>query len=523
MSILQRLCERLAGTASVRTSRGARVPVLDSRRIDLTAPLPAGAKVLWFGAQAGADSPYRLRRLLRRAEIATATDDAAMAGRLAVLTPRLAHHAERRIALQQAAELTALSPPPRRDAPACPAGAHVVLQVGDFTEGGMEQVVIDLAQALATAKLRVTILVLGRTGTAATRATAHGLTLRRCDPTVEAYAAFLASERVALVNAHFSTFGADLCARAGVPFVQTVHNMYMWFGQAERDTYRAADPHTRAYICVSNNAARYCDVAIGLGAERMLVIPNGCHRDYVRPQPPADAVARVRRELGVPDAAPFFLNIASIQPAKAQHLLLDAFHAVRERCADAHLVFLGRPMDERYAAAQVQRTHDLGLTDRVHWAGHRDDVTTVHAAAAALVIPSFFEGWSLAITEAVLAGLPAVATDVGGASEQLEGTEGILLPAAADDLTAIDIHRLLALLDAPNDRVRRALADALVEIHARRGRRSPLPPDWQRLLRECAYARYAQVFGCLLAGWTPAQARAFTEPNPPLLVEAGQA
>ena len=523
MMIFRRLRDRIAERRSRRS--GATVPTFTARTLDATTPLPLGPCVLWFDAEP--DAPYRLRRWLRHGHVVAATADTTTATRLALLTTRHVHTQDRRAAMRLATELAirgasdqAAAPP---SLPASQAAPHIVLQVGDFTEGGMEQVVIDLADALIKDAMRVTILVLGRTGSAAARAAQRGLTLHRLDPTAAAYTEFLTREGVDLVNAHYATFGAELCVQASIPFVQTIHNMYMWFGAPERQEYRAADRHTRAYVCVSNNVARYADVALGLRPDRMLVIPNGCDRAYVQPRPSPERIVATRRALGVPDDAPFFLHVASIQPAKAQHLLLAAFHQVANACPRAHLVFLGQPMDAEYARTLEQRTHGLGLASRVHWAGQRPDVSTIHAAAGALVIPSFFEGWSLAITEAVLAGLPVIATDVGGASEQLEGTDGILLPAAAPDPTAIDAERLLPLLQAPCAPLRARLAAALQEVYGRDGKRSPLPPDWERLLRECAYARYAHVFRCLLAGGSPAAARAWTEPARPAVAVAASA
>lgn len=508
--ILRRLRDRL----DVWLSKGDRDDgVVPSSRVDPKAGPPARPCIVWFDGEP--DAPYRLRRFLRHAGVVAATSDARTAARLAILTPRVVHAPSRRAALAGARAMLAKPAPAAPPPPPAPAGRQrVVLQVGDFTEGGMEQVVIDLTEALAAAGMHSSILVLGRVGPAAERARQRGLHLERLAADRDRYAAFLERERVDLINAHFSTFGADLCAAARVPFVQAIHNMYMWFGRPERDEYRAADPYTRAYVCVSNNAARYADLALGLSRERMLVIPNGCARSYVQPAPAPEAVAALRAEFGMPADARIFLNVASIQPAKGQHLLLAAFARVAADCPNAHLLFAGRPMDDAYAETLVQRVRDLGLTDRVHWAGHRSDVTTLHAAAAALVMPSFFEGWSLAITEAVLAGLPVIATDVGGASEQLEGTDGILLSPAAADLSAVDIHRLLALLDSPCEALVDELADALRAVYARRGARSRLPADWERLLRERAYERYVHLFRWLLAGGEPAAARAWTEPGP---------
>jgi glycosyltransferase involved in cell wall biosynthesis len=134
--------------------------------------------------------------------------------------------------------------------------------------------------------------------------------------------------------------------------------------------------------------------------------------------------------------------------------------------------------------------------------------------ADALVMPSFFEGWSLAITEAVLAGLPVIATDVGGAREQLRGTDGILLAPAREDLASLGCEPLVELLESPCDELVQRLGAALTAILERGGRRSRLPADADGLLREHAYTRYVEVFRWLVMGGDPASARFWTRPRP---------
>ena len=480
--------------ATVRQFSGE-APVYDAVDVDSekSLPLAAGkAMAMRFGSEA--DLPYRLRAWLAEPHVQPLTDDSMTAERLALLAPPATEPA----AVRQLR-------PSRVQ--------HIVLQADNFTEGGMEQVIIDLADALTAEGFTTSLLILGKRGTAAERARDQGLTVVELPPDPAAYAAYLEQCGAALVNAHYSTFGADTCAQRGVPFVQTMHNMYMWFGPPQVDAYRAADPHTRAYVCVSNNVARYADIAIGLSPSRMLVIPNGCN-DGFRPQAGhREAAAELRAELGLQPDDQVLLNIASIQPPKAQHLLVNAFAQIATECPRAQLVVLGSPADEAYARRQRSAVQRLGLEQRVHWVGQRRDVSAFHQLAVALVQPSFFEGWSLAITEAVLAELPVVATDVGGALEQLRGTDGVLLPSAATDVTAVDCDRLIPMLDADYPDLERCLADAMRSVLARGGARSRMPADWRSLLRGTAYRRCAAVFHWLIAGGSAASARYWLRPE----------
>ena len=72
---------------------------------------------------------------------------------------------------------------------------------------------------------------------------------------------------------------------------------------------------------------------------------------------------------------------------------------------------------------------DAGLGDRLRLLGYRDDVAAVLAAADIFALPSYFEGLPMSVIEAMLTGLPVVATDIGGPREQVvHGETGLLVP-----------------------------------------------------------------------------------------------
>jgi len=72
---------------------------------------------------------------------------------------------------------------------------------------------------------------------------------------------------------------------------------------------------------------------------------------------------------------------------------------------------------------------ELGIVDRVHFLGFRDDVPRVLSALDCFVLPSLSEGLSIATLEAMAAGLPVVVTDSGGPSELVsDGESGLIVP-----------------------------------------------------------------------------------------------
>jgi glycosyltransferase involved in cell wall biosynthesis len=378
-----------------------------------------------------------------------------------------------------------------------PAGTrHVLIQVDDFLQGGLENVVLGLARGLRDRGLRVSLLVLGQLGPAAEQARGEGLPVAtlaagRREP---AYRAWLREQQVDLVYAHYSTFGARVAADLGIPFVQVVHNTYVWLDERGVDAYREADAATAGYICVSAEVARYCDRRMGLAVDKMIVVPNGVdlgRLDAAREQDPE----RLREELGLSPDDFVFLNVASIHATKAQAVLLGALARVVADRPRARLVVAGSASDPAYERRLRRRIVELGLERNVILAGQRPDVGRFYWMADAFVLPSFWEGWSLAMTEAACTGLPLVATAVGGARDLLADGGGRLVEppfASICDLDAGAIHRLVH--DEDPAFIAR-LAESLREVAGSR-RRLPLP-DGQR--RRFGEGRMTDVHLAILA------------------------
>jgi glycosyltransferase involved in cell wall biosynthesis len=344
--------------------------------------------------------------------------------------------------------LRSLPQPVRRSEP-----SSVLIQVDDFDRGGMENMILLLAEGLRGRGMDMSLLVLGRLGPAAEHARNAGLRVltlpesRRDD----AYRVLLRERRIQLVNAHYSTYGAALVAEIGIPFVQVVHNAYVWLDDRALVQYRQADPHTTAYLCVSAQVARYSDCAMGLSASRMIVVPNGIdgsRLERARGLPPG----RLRAELGLSGDSYVFLNVASIHATKAQDALVMAFASVLETHPHARLLIVGPASDRAYETRLRRLIARLGLDSSVILTGQRDDIARFYWMADAFVLPSYWEGWSLALTEAVYAGLPIVATDVGGARELLaEGPGRLVKPPfeSISDLSFRTIGRLVHGQDPP--------------------------------------------------------------------------
>src|SRR5262249_3721845 len=108
------------------------------------------------------------------------------------------------------------------------------------------------------------------------------------------------------------------------------------------------------------------------------------------------------------------------------------------------------------------RASALGIADGVLFAGARDDVPELLASFDVFAFPSRFEGLCLAVIEAQAAGVPVVATPVGGIRETVvDGETGVLVPV--DDAAAL-AEAILRLLGDPQER-RRLSEEARRRVH----------------------------------------------------------
>ena len=392
---------------------------------------------------------------------------------------------------------------------------HVMIQVDDFHRGGLESVVIGLARGLRARGLRVSLLILGRPGPAVEEAREAGIPVATlaADRREPSYRAWLREHRVDLVYAHYSTFGARAARDLDIPFVQVVHNTYVWLDEPAIDAYREADDATTAYLCVSAEVARYCDRRMGLSVDRMIVVPNGVdirRLDAARSEGPE----HLRGELGLSADDFVFLNVASIHATKAQGLLLRALARVVEDRPRVRLVIAGSASDAAYERRLRGDILELGLESNVILAGQRADVGRFYWMADAFVLPSLWEGWSLALAEAACTGLPLVATAVGGAAELAAEAGGRLVRPPFGSICEVDSRTLPSLIRDEDPRFIAGLAGAMSEAAGER-RRLPIPDERRRLLGADRMAdAHFRILAWILQGGAAVAARTW---SPPLL------
>lgn len=207
---------------------------------------------------------------------------------------------------------------------------------------------------------------------------------------------------------------------AGVPRI--VH--------VEHDVWHYASAKARYYTRIASAVIRPRHVAVSnAGAARLKEIVPGCDVTVIPPAidtnrfRPADR-ARARQNLGFDDTARLIGSAGRLVAVKGHEVLIDALPLLP---SDTHVVIAG---DGPERARLIERAQALGVSDRLHLLGHREDLEFILPAFDVFCLPSHNEGLPRTVLEAQACDLPVVASDVGAMSEAVCASTGVLVPAA---------------------------------------------------------------------------------------------
>jgi glycosyltransferase involved in cell wall biosynthesis len=207
------------------------------------------------------------------------------------------------------------------------------------------------------------------------------------------------------------------------------------FKQLERRLARATD----ALVAVSPQVR---DDLVRLGvapANRIAVIRLGLDLEQ-RTRSTPDARKRLRAQLGIPDDRFVVGWLGRMTEIKRADDLIRAFASVRRRGLQADLLLVG---DGPLRRALTDLAAELGVLEHCHFTGYRSDVGEIYAAVDAFSLTSANEGTPATIIEAQAAGLPVVATNVGGVADVVrDGESGILAEAGDVEAVADGLARL---------------------------------------------------------------------------------
>lgn len=340
----------------------------------------------------------------------------------------------------------------------CRESVRIMYVIGSLSVGGAERHVVAIAAGLRRRGWHTSVFALSRSGPLLATLDAEGVAV--VGPPMGGLPERLLGKRISawlrhvqgaallmwtllwhrktvvhfFLPAAYIVGGIAACLVGARPRIMSRRSLNRY--QLKRPHYRRVERllHSRMDFLVGNSLAVIRELeAESQGKAPVRLIYNGIDAQWAQG---ADG-GRIRLELGLDASVLVFVIVANLIPYKGHSDLLHALAAIHQQLPDSWcLLCVGR--DDGILPILQDQAQTLGIAANVRWLGARMDINDCLAAANVAVSASHEEGFSNAVLEAMLAGLPMVVTNVGGNSEAVvDGVTGYVVPPhAPQDLGA---------------------------------------------------------------------------------------
>ena len=248
-------------------------------------------------------------------------------------------------------------------------------------------------------------------------------------------------------------YKADFLA-SWVREVASLANLRGWTGEDAKVRFyewldRTTLPRHDAITVVSRALGQEA-VRAGVAPDRVFWLPNAI--DVARLPERRDR-EELCREVGADPGRPLVGAVGRLSPEKGHRVLLSAFQVLARRRPEAQLLLVGDGREEPLLRKQAL---ELGVGDRVKFAGLRSDGQQIIGVLDALALPSLSEGMPNVVLEAFAYGTPVVASAVGGLPDMVDSDAGWLVRAGDPSLLAAALQEVLENREEARRRARRA-------------------------------------------------------------------
>jgi glycosyltransferase involved in cell wall biosynthesis len=325
---------------------------------------------------------------------------------------------------------------------------HVVLSLDC---GGLERIVLDLVTQGIALGQEVGVVCVERAGSLAAEVRARGGWVASAGkPPGIKPGTFLSLSRLfhhhsaAVIHTHqigpLLYAGPAALTVSGAAVVHTEHGKYYEGAAHKRPLGRIAALFASRFFCVSEDIAQSVLAHRIAPPRKVSVIRNGIDTEQLARRDPA-ATSALRNSLGIPEQSPVIGTVGRLDEIKRQDLLLRAFACVRSSVPCAHLVIVG---DGPQSGQLQDLAAELGLEGSCHFTGYQNQPARYYQLFDVFALTSRSEGAPLAVLEAGAAGIPVVASRVGGLPEIIQdGHTGILFEPGDEEALVTALRSLI--------------------------------------------------------------------------------
>jgi glycosyltransferase involved in cell wall biosynthesis len=255
---------------------------------------------------------------------------------------------------------------------------------------------------------------------------------------------FIRSENVSIVHTFFETsdlWGGLVAKLSGCPvLISARRDMGIMRSSKHRIAYRLLNPWVDLVTAVSEEVRTYCIQEDRVPPEKVVTLYNGVELEKIVG---ANSTESIRDEFGLGGASHVVTTVANVRRVKGIDIFIQAARIVRQEFPKALFLIVGFAEEQDHYADLQELVKSLGLTENVKFLGSTNKVFSLLKLTDVFCLLSRSEGFSNALLEAMAAGVPSVATLVGGNAEAVVNSQNGFLIAPEDVTAAADRISLL--------------------------------------------------------------------------------
>lgn len=320
--------------------------------------------------------------------------------------------------------------------------SYLALMVENLDIGGLEEVVKLLALEYRKRKIDLKIFCTRKGGKIAEELQKAGIEVVVFNGKKRVFEKYIFQNRPLLINSHYVVDFMDVITKYQIPVVDVIHNMYVFLPEHRLRKELQKVKVVSEYIAVSKAAADiFLNKVMEVDLDKIHVVGN-VGRKFENAQ-----IGRkeMRHIYNIPQDATVFLVAGTIDERKNQLGIVRAWNILKRLTnKKIALVLAGESSGKDYEKQLRSFIKEWKLEDSVYMIGYCEKIHDLMEASDVLIVNSYYEGWSMAATEALYSGLPLIHSNCGSGTELVaDGKNGILISNPLKDIgkyTAEDLQ-----------------------------------------------------------------------------------
>lgn len=338
----------------------------------------------------------------------------------------------------------------------------VGLVVKSFDKGGLERVVLNLYKGLLKKGIPAYIIITTNKGGEMINELDSPDHFRIINGSSREFYDFCIRKNIRILHYHYETFCMRLFKKLGFSVYYTLHSIYCWFDDEQFAEYTKKLKHCDKIFAVSDWVRNYFCKRSGMD-EKVITIFNGTDVSDFKE---FDEETEIEVE-GINEDDIAFINVASISPTKHQLALLSAFEKAREKKDKLKLIFAGNVLDKKYSEKFFKYIEASQFKEDIVFLGHVEHKTLarlMQTVPKCMVLSSINEGFSIAMVESLMSGLPVITPDFDLSNNPMFEKAIITIPTAYDSIFDVDVKMIERLSGDANTKNVDALAEKLLYV-----------------------------------------------------------